>query len=545
MIANLGGKDLYGNEPEVAVRELIANASDATKARRTHEGASSAVTIRLWHETDNWWLEVEDYGIGMSPETMVTALTDFGHSRWQAADMQADFPGLLAKGFQPTGRFGIGFFAVFMVADEVAVRSLAYDEAPRSTHVLEFTNGVGSRPLLRQADLHERLRNSGTVVRLKLRHDPRSVEGMFKTTNKSLSHTDLLHSRLINMCALAEVDIRAQGPDDPQPVMIIQADDWTRISYAELFRRVYRRDEASYLDRIIYEGYEKLFAEQAEDLYDDSGRIVGRAMLATGYEAVHPDLRWMRLPRAQIYIGGLKADRFDYCMGAFIGLLLTADRLRSFPSASIEEFQRWLESQGATIQKNLQLPRIDLRFIGDLLRQFDAQGLTLACAISSQGLINHAQLREWATRRDTVLLVSNSSILWRERQAQPPQFYTFDGVDASILDDMLLVSLNPGWEFPEEIRPAPRDERFADAVDSSSDWNPRAWWYDTGNFGSVGLVVRTVADVWGMDVVTAVNTMETLILQAAGDSRPTIPTNDGAGVRVTAIRMRRPAGPTP
>jgi signal transduction histidine kinase len=66
LIANLGGKDLYGNKPEVAVRELIANAADATKARRTHEGVSGAVTVRLSHENDTWWLKVEDYGIRRS-----------------------------------------------------------------------------------------------------------------------------------------------------------------------------------------------------------------------------------------------------------------------------------------------------------------------------------------------------------------------------------------------------------------------------------------------------------------------------------------------
>lgn len=64
------------------MRELIANASDATRARIMYEdGQGGAVTVRLWEKQGSWWLEVEDHGIGMTPETMVSTLTDFGHSR--------------------------------------------------------------------------------------------------------------------------------------------------------------------------------------------------------------------------------------------------------------------------------------------------------------------------------------------------------------------------------------------------------------------------------------------------------------------------------
>ena len=193
LIANLGGQDLYGRRPEIAVRELVANAADATRARAIHErGPAGAVTVRLAERDGAWWLIVEDHGIGMQPEIMVAALTDFGYTRWRSAEMITEFPGLLSGGFQPTGRFGIGFFAIFMVSDHIDVISLGYDEAARSTHVLEFRNGVASRPLLRVAEDHERLHSCGTVVRAKLRNDPRSMDGLFKTTDRGLSHTQLL-----------------------------------------------------------------------------------------------------------------------------------------------------------------------------------------------------------------------------------------------------------------------------------------------------------------------------------------------------------------
>ena len=115
------------------------------------------------------------------------------------------------------------------------------------------------------------------------------------------------------------VDIKARGPDDPHPVLIIQARDWTRIPAAELFRRLYPKQEASHLDRVILEGYERLFTENAADLHNADGDIIGRAMLVSGMELVDPDLRWMKVPEAFTYVGGLLADEIYYSWGCSTG----------------------------------------------------------------------------------------------------------------------------------------------------------------------------------------------------------------------------------
>ncbi|MGH3770160.1 MAG: HD domain-containing protein [Pseudonocardiaceae bacterium] len=546
LIANIGGGDLYGQKRWVAMRELIANASDATRARGVYEGGQGgAVTVRLWEERGSWWLEVEDHGIGMVPEAMVSTLTDFGHSRWQSAAMLTDFPGLLAKGFTPTGHFGIGFFAIFMVADEVQVRSLAYEEAPRSTHVLEFRHGVTARPLLRVADVHERLRCSGTVVRAKLRYDPRSMDGLFTTTNRRMSHTQLLHSRLIRMCALADVDIEVQGPDDPQPVRIIQAGDWTRIPVTELFRRIYRRDSASHLDRVIYDGYERLFIDHASELLDGAGNVIGRAIVTTGWESVPPGVRWMRRTKAPIYVGGLESGEMYFCMGAFVGRPLTADRLRAFPVADLRQLQTWLDAQAETVRRSSWWGVSDRWQLGLFIRGFSATAPQLPCAQSACGPLDAEQLCEWATGRDEVFLIALGGLDWFNPRDRPPMYFTFEGNYFDLPDDYLLVDMNPDWLIPEEVSAQPRDERFADAIEALSAWNPCAWWYDTGNFGSVGLAVRTISEAWGLDVVEAVNLMEPLHIQDNGDFRLMLPTEDGGTVRLTAIRMRRSRPVTP
>jgi hypothetical protein len=103
------------------------------------------------------------------------------------------------------------------------------------------------------------------------------------------------------------------------------------------------------------------------------------------------------------------------------------------------------------------------------------------------------------------------------------------------------VHINPVWLFPEEVLSRPRDERFAHATHSSSTWNLQAWWYDTGNFGGIGLVVRTIAETWNIGIDEAVMLMEPLYLQGDRDLRPRLETVDGESIRVTAIRMQDPS----
>jgi hypothetical protein len=181
--------------------------------------------------------------------------------------------------------------------------------------------------------------------------------------------------------------------------------------------------------------------------------------------------------------------------------------------------------------------------LGMFIRGLSAEAPQLPCAESASGPLDAAALRAWADVRDEIHLVSWGSLAWVDRGNRPPQFFTFsEGEPVSLPDDCLLVEMNPEWFIPEEVHPSPRDERFAHVVEAEYAWDPRRWWYDTGNFGSVGLVVRTIAEVWGIDVVKAIHLMEPLHLQADGDHRPALPISDGRGtVRVTALRMRRPS----
>jgi HSP90 family molecular chaperone len=114
VVEMFGGKRLYGNDPTIPIRELIQNAADAIRAKRIYVGISNddyriKVRLRKQKDPDKWWLDVEDNGIGMSANVMTQALLDFGGQFWTGSIVREEFPGLIGKGIDPSGKFGIGF----------------------------------------------------------------------------------------------------------------------------------------------------------------------------------------------------------------------------------------------------------------------------------------------------------------------------------------------------------------------------------------------------------------------------------------------------
>jgi len=171
LVERFGGKQLYGDDPKVALRELIQNAADAIRARRCVNGTPSnigAISIALRESENGVWLDVQDNGIGMSASVLTGALLDFGVSLWHSSMMQQEHPGLIGRGLKTTGRFGIGFFSVFMLGKHVKVTSRRYDAAHADMRTLEFQHGLSSRPVLRDSSPDEQWPEYGTKVSVRL-----------------------------------------------------------------------------------------------------------------------------------------------------------------------------------------------------------------------------------------------------------------------------------------------------------------------------------------------------------------------------------------
>ncbi len=117
---------LYTHQ-EIFLRELISNASDALEKLRfeavqnedLYEGDGD-LKIRVEYDAEAATLSVSDNGIGMSDEEIAMHLGTIAGSGTrhllESMKQGGDAPELI-------GRFGVGFYAAFMVADRVVVES--------------------------------------------------------------------------------------------------------------------------------------------------------------------------------------------------------------------------------------------------------------------------------------------------------------------------------------------------------------------------------------------------------------------------------------
>ncbi len=128
------------SEREIFLRELVANAADATDRRRFESltdatlGSPEAAQVRIVPDKAARTLTVTDDGIGMSREELLSNLGTiarsgtraFGQTLTEGEGKKADAPSLI-------GQFGVGFYSAFMVADRVEVtsRRAGTDEAWR------------------------------------------------------------------------------------------------------------------------------------------------------------------------------------------------------------------------------------------------------------------------------------------------------------------------------------------------------------------------------------------------------------------------------
>ena len=156
VVRMFGGQELYGTDSTVPLRELIQNAADAIRDRRAEEGTNSTYVgkIVIGGREDvvdgisGLWVEVDDDGLGMSEAVLTGPLIEFGSSYFNSQLMRDERPGLASKRVRHTGRYGIGFFSVFMLAAKVLVSSRPFNGGMSDVRTLSFKDGLSLRPLL-------------------------------------------------------------------------------------------------------------------------------------------------------------------------------------------------------------------------------------------------------------------------------------------------------------------------------------------------------------------------------------------------------------
>ncbi|MEZ4234197.1 MAG: molecular chaperone HtpG [Polyangiaceae bacterium] len=161
---------LYSN-PEIFLRELVSNASDALDKLRFEAiadpallGDDSELRIRITPDAGAGTLTISDNGIGMSHDELVKNLGTIAHSgSRQLMERLAEAQSAGKDALQLIGQFGVGFYSAFLVADEVRVVS----RRAGSEEAFAWTSEAKESFAIEATERGER----GTDVVLKLKED--------------------------------------------------------------------------------------------------------------------------------------------------------------------------------------------------------------------------------------------------------------------------------------------------------------------------------------------------------------------------------------
>ncbi|GAB1581081.1 ATP-binding protein [Phyllobacterium phragmitis] len=335
IVATLGGSKLYGDSIAAPIRELIQNALDAITARRRLQGRPpkwGELHVMLQRRDDGFWLCFEDNGVGMSPTVLTGPLIDFGNSFWKSSLAIQEFPGLAAAGMKSRGKYGIGFFSIFMLGDQVRVLTRRFDRDIQSARVLEFRHGLGSRPNLRHADPNEVPIDGGTRVEVKLKTNPFEPDGLLYRKNIFDKKNVVKLSSVIAAIAPA-CDVAITVIQDDEAQGNTAAGDWLEISAVTLLNRINGNDDKEPAPTT------KPW-EQLTELRDEDGKLYGRARIDAANQ-------WSTF--GLLTVDGLAASKIGLVAGILLGVETTASRNSASPIIPAPVLASWSSEQAIVI----------------------------------------------------------------------------------------------------------------------------------------------------------------------------------------------------
>src|SRR6476469_7301522 len=188
-LLNILAHSLY-TEREIFLRELISNASDALNRLRFEQltnqdilDPDAELAIRITVDTDARIVRISDTGIGMTREELIENLGTIAHSG--AMSFLNRLEQDPKHGADIIGQFGVGFYSVFMVADEVRVISRSYQ--PDAEAVEWVTRGENTYTI---GPANKATR--GTTVELTLREDAAEFANTWRLESIIRKHSDFI-----------------------------------------------------------------------------------------------------------------------------------------------------------------------------------------------------------------------------------------------------------------------------------------------------------------------------------------------------------------
>mgnify|MGYP002144136322 CR=1 FL=1 len=253
---------LYSN-PEIFVRELISNASDACDKLRfealdtpaLYEDAPN-LEVRVSFDKDAKTLTIADNGIGMSAQEAIEHLGTIAKSGTK--DFMGKLSGDQKADSQLIGQFGVGFYSGFIVADRITVETRRAG-APETDGVRWSSEGTGEYEL---ETIPRATR--GTDVILHLRDEETEFLSTWKLKSIVSKYSD--HISLPILMQKEEWDEK----DSKQ----VKKDEWETVNKAAA---LWARSKSDITDTEYQDFYKQISYDQDAPLAYTHNRVEGRS----------------------------------------------------------------------------------------------------------------------------------------------------------------------------------------------------------------------------------------------------------------------------
>lgn len=239
---------LYSN-PEIFLRELISNASDACDKLR-FEGINHPeyyendpdLHVRVTLDKEHKTITISDNGIGLNQQEAIDNLGTIAKSGTK--DFMSKLTGDQKSDAQLIGQFGVGFYSGFIVADKITVESrragLSADEGVRWV-----SGGTGEFEV---EQIHKDSR--GTDIILHLRDDALEYLESYKVKQIINKYSDHISLPIQMQKEVWQEDEVAEGEEQAANGKMVKTEEWETINSASALwtRNKNEISEEQYID---------------------------------------------------------------------------------------------------------------------------------------------------------------------------------------------------------------------------------------------------------------------------------------------------------
>ena len=260
---------LYSN-PEIFVRELISNASDACDKLR-FEGMNHPeyyendpdLHVRVSFDKDHKTLTISDNGIGLTQQEAIDNLGTIAKSGTK--DFMSKLTGDQKSDAQLIGQFGVGFYSGFIVAEKITVESRRAG-ADHTAAVRWISAGTGEFEVEQISKV-----TRGTDIILHLREDALEYLESYKVKQIINKYSDHISLPIEMHKEVWQEDEAAEG-EEPQGGQYVKTDEWEAINSASA---LWTRNKSEISEEQYTEFYKNLSHDFSAPLAWAHNRVEG------------------------------------------------------------------------------------------------------------------------------------------------------------------------------------------------------------------------------------------------------------------------------